>query len=47
LDALAVADFAPSATTAALRYQAAAVDIVTATVDSPAAASRFYRLSVR
>ena len=36
-----------AATSAALRYQAAAVDIVTATVDSPAAASRFYRLSVR
>ena len=36
-----------AATAAALRYQAPTVDIVTATVDSPAAASRFYRLSVR
>jgi hypothetical protein len=36
-----------SATTATARYQARAVDIVTATVDSPVATSRFYRLSVR
>jgi len=35
------------ATTGALRYQAPAVDIVNATVDSPVATSRFYRLSVR
>lgn len=36
-----------TATTSALRYQAPAVDIVTATVNSPAVTSRFYRLSVR
>lgn len=36
-----------AAPAAALRYQAPTVDIVTATVDAPAAASRFYRLSVR
>lgn len=36
-----------SATKGAVRYQAPAVDIVTATVDSPVVTSRFYRLSVR
>jgi hypothetical protein len=36
-----------TATTGALRYQAPAVNIVTATVDSSADNSRFYRLSVR
>jgi len=36
-----------SATAGAVRYQAPAVDIVNATVESPAATSRFYRLSVR
>ena len=36
-----------TATSSALRYQAPAVDIVTATVNSPSATSRFYRLSVR
>ena len=36
-----------TAPTGALRFQAPSVDIVNATVDSPAATSRFYRLSVR
>ena len=39
--------FVGTATTGALRYQAPAVNIVKATVDSSAENSRFYRLSVR